>query len=230
MMKHMHRFFQLLIVALVITSCKKTKEVRGVTSLNIINVAAVSPAPTLKFGSNATTIANNSYTLFSLVSGTNKLYVYPVGDSSHPYYNNTITTAGGIYSLFISNATDAVLIKDTIPYRKDSTFGVRFINMSPGSPALSINLKGKANGSEVSSLPYKSYTEFKTYNARINKSSDSTYAFVIRKAGTGDSLTTYTVAYTGGNFVTPRFQNITLVLRGIINGTPSFGVTKENNY
>src|SRR6266480_1853449 len=203
-MKRLNQLLTVFFLSFLIGSCKKDEvKLTPLASLNIIN--AVVGGMAIKLNTLPTTIAYNANSQFTLLAGNSSIYVYPVGDSSHPYYSNTIQTANGsYYSLFLSGQAptiDTILIKDVVPYRADSTFGLRFINLSPNSPAVSVNLTGGANGSEVASLPYKSITEFKTYPGLA---ANATTSFEIRNAATGTVLVTYTFNSTNP---IPRFHN-----------------------
>ena len=71
-----------------------------------------------------------------------------------------------IFSLLLCGDTlapDAVIIKENIPYRTDSTAGIRFINLSPNSTPLSITLSTSDTVNEVTALAYKKYTEYLSY-------------------------------------------------------------------
>src|SRR2546421_5258721 len=109
------------LAAIILTACKKDKV--GLTPLASLNVTnAVVGGAIAKLGSNATTVSNNNFAQFGLKAGENNLYVWPVGDSLHPYYNEAkfSINEGEIYSLFLAGtpgAVEAIKIKETIPYR-----------------------------------------------------------------------------------------------------------------
>src|SRR5882724_10240946 len=97
------------LVLLTFTSCKKDNiETTPLTSLNITN--AIVGGTTAKLGSNATTVANNAFTQYALKAGENNLYIWPVGDSLHPYYTQDkfSTNNGEVYSLFLAGTPGAV--------------------------------------------------------------------------------------------------------------------------
>lgn len=131
----------------------------------------------------------------------------------------------GTYSLYLTGRSpnfESVIVKEDIPYRTDSVAGVRFINLSPNSDPISVNITGNANGSEVASLAYKASTDFKAYPAKFVNLS---YAFQVRNASTGALLASYTLA-------TPRMLNVTLAFRGLVGttGTTAPVITRVNNY
>jgi hypothetical protein len=111
-------------------------------------------------------------------------------------------------------------VKENIPYRTDTTAGIRFINLSPDSPPLNITLSTSPTVNEVSNLRYKQYTDFKSYPANYN----SSYIFQVRDT-TGNLLKSYTLR--ASSF--PLFANITLVIRGLMNGSPAMNFTLVKN-
>lgn len=213
--------------------CRKDKaEPVPLSSITITNVV-VGGAQAMLGNHTATiqNINNNSGVNFSIPAGKSQLYVWPVGDSLHPYYNQSLTSAPQeIYSLFLTGtpaAVDTLLIRENLPVHNDSTFGVRFINLAPGSPAVKLTLSTSATVSELGDVSYKQASAFKIYPA---SSTNTTYNFQIRNAAT-DALIS-SVAFSGTSAATgiPRFNNITLVLRGLVNGTPAAGITRVNHY
>lgn len=212
-----------MLAALGFTACTKTSisstSLTPLSSLNVTNAVVGGSTLTLNV-TNGQTVTNNSYAQFSLVAGQTKVNLFPAATPNTPYYNQTLSMANGsYYSLFLSGASssaiDATLINETYQNYTDSLCGVRFINLSPGSNPISVNLIGSVNGSEVTSLAYKAYTDFKQYPA---KKTNTSYAFQIRDATTDNLITSYTLS-------TPYFHNVTIVLRGLVNGTPAAGVT-----
>ncbi|MBO9572665.1 MAG: hypothetical protein J7497_10740 [Chitinophagaceae bacterium] len=215
----------LLLLVSMITSCEKGDiKTTPLTSLAIVN--AVNGGTAVRNGSNATVIANNSYAPTALIAGDNNLYIWPVGDSANPYFTTSKFTTNDreVYSLFLCgtpDAVDGITIKENIPYRTDSTAGIRFINLAPESQPLSITLAASPTVNEVTDLSYKNITEFKTYAGLYN----SEYTFEIRDATTAapaDPLATFSLSAAQ----VPRFANITLVIRQ--NGT-SVAVFRVNN-
>jgi hypothetical protein len=227
-MKYLNQLITLLCAIIFIASCKKDEiETFFVTSLTTVN--AVVGGAGMKLGSQATTISNNSFAQLSLLAGSNDLYVWPVADSLHPYFSNSkfVTQDREVYSLFVcgqAGSTEGVIIKEDIPYRTDSTAGIRFINLSPNSKPLNITLSTTPTINEASNLAYKQYTEFKTYPGLYN----SAYIFQIRDASTASPATPLATFSLTASSV-PRFSNATLVIRGLVGATPALGVTRVNN-
>lgn len=209
-------------IALMLISCSKSSvKTTPLASLEIVNAVINSPGANL--GSNPNTVYPGSYGQFGLIAGNSAIYVWPVGDSSQPYFNNNVTTVnGGIYSLFLAGGltgVDTLLVHDTIPSYSDSSAGIRFINLSPGTNPVSIDIMGMANGSEAASLPYESITSFKKYSAN---SANTNYNFEIRDAVSDSLLYSFSQA-------PALFKNITIVIDGQLSDG-SFGIFTVNNY
>jgi len=220
-MKYLNQLTTLLFAATIMSSCKKDEiKLTELVSINITN--AIVSGTTAKMGSNTTTISNNGFAQFGLVAGSNNLYIYPSTDSLHPYYNNSITTnSGEVYSLFLGGTTsaiDAVLVKESIPYRTDSTAGIRFINLANNNGALTVTLSTTPTINEVTGLAYKSYTEFKSYPGLYN----SAPTFQVRKS---DGTLLASFAFTVSTI--PRFANVTLVIRENGTGVSLFRVNND---
>jgi hypothetical protein len=227
-MKHANTLFILLLAGLIVISCKKD-EVKTTPLASLTMVNTVNGGAAVRLGSNLTSVANNGSAQLALVAGENNLYVWPTGDSAHPYYTAPKFNAEdrGVYSLFLtgtSAAPEGLMVKETIPYRTDSTAGIRFINLAPNTAnkALNITLSTTTTTNEVANLAFKQYTDFKTYPGLYN----STYTFQVRNdtsAAPKAPLATFALAAS----VVPRFANITLVIRQ--NGTSGIGVFRVNN-
>jgi hypothetical protein len=220
-----------LILIILFASCKKNDVLTvPLASLNVTN--AIFGGSSVKLGSYAANISNNNYVQFGLSEGNNDVYVWPIGDSAHPYYTysklNVYRTES--YSLFLTGVPSAVvgvLVKDNITYKTDSSFGIRFINLAPNIAAVSINQANNTTGSEVENLSYKSYTDFKTYRPF---SPLSVLTFEIRNAANGSLLAVYkfgpSPAVSPAN-IAPITANITLVIRQ--NGSTGVTVFRVNN-
>lgn len=220
------RYFNLLIFVSLVGlafSCKKN-EIPVHSSGSIVIVNAILNGKAVKFGSNTTVISNNSYAYYNLPTGSPEIYLWPVGDSLNPYYTSNkdfVIEQGDIYSLYLAGSIaspNAILVKEFIPIRNDSTAGIRFINLSQYPSSLNITLASSPGTDELSSLSYKGITEFKSYPALYN----STYTFQIRDVSTKEILTTYSFQPS----TIPRFANVTLVIRG---QSGSIGVSRVNN-
>jgi len=215
----MRSLYILTLALLTVTACKKSATL-SLPSASLLVANGVVGGGTLTLNPTVQTVGNNAWNIFPLLPGdgnidlSNKAVTPAVS-----YYKGTIKVADlDNYSLFLGGASpaqvDAVLIKESYQNYNDSVCGVRFINLSPNSNPISVNLAGSANGSEVSSLAYRSYSDFKQYPAT---KANASYIFEIRDAGTGNKITSYSLP-------TPYFHNVTLMLGGLVGGTPAVGI------
>lgn len=231
-MKHVNQLTLLLISILFLISCEKNpSEIIPLASLKIVNT--VTSGYPVKLGSYSTVVNNNAHADFVLRPGNPEIYVYPATDSLHPYYNNSKSTTvneGEISTLFLTGDTispEGIMVKENLPVRIDSVAGVRFINLSPGSPAVKVVLSTSNTVSEFGDIAYKQLTDFKSYPAL---STNTSYKFEVRDAATDILITSITMSGTSLTSFVPRFRNVTLVLRGIVAGSPSAGITRVNHY
>lgn len=233
-------------------ACKKdNKSPQGGASLTIVN-AVVGSAPLFTNFNGTTPLASYiggqklfygkysaSSNEFSSYVGETHLALFQLPDTnahSVPLYNLTLNIPmNTIHSLFLVGlvgSPDTLYTVDSPPYHpaSDSSVGIRFVNLSPGSDPISINLQGQSNGSEISSLPYKGLTSFKPYPAVYNADH---YTFELRNAMTGDLLRTYTMSGvnngsgTNKNNNSWRYRNFTLAL---IGNPGSVNTLLINNY
>jgi hypothetical protein len=180
-MKHtLHILISAIVFAL--ASCSKQSTPPGTASLTLINaVPGSTPSLVTNFGGTGPiTWYNNALKLVygtagntnqtGSYNGVQKLAIYRFPDTlvqSKPLFNLTLDLKqGAIYTLFLTGTLtnpDTLFTTDTPPYHPptDSTLGIRFVNLSPGSTPVSVNIAGNANGSEVSSLPFKGITGYK---------------------------------------------------------------------
>jgi hypothetical protein len=137
------------------------------------------------------------------------------------YELNIPVALNSIQTLFLAgnlHQPDTFLVKDEpLTFAiEDSSMSFRFVNLSPGSAPVNVNLQGKASGSEVASLSYKNITAFRKYKA---DASISQYVFEFRDAATEELLTTLSVdgINAPGNENAPnlwRRRNFTIVFDG----------------
>ena len=232
------------------SSCQKTgtaPTVPGPAAFTVVNaipnsapvipVINTSSATLIDYFINANAIGYGRFYEYSPPSGNDTVFVVQQNSDTLNigpkgvgliFYNILDLKVEDVYSLFLTgtdtSSPDYLFTTDSLPYHSqtDSTVGIRFVNLSTGSNPMSINLEGSSNGSEVSSLPYKSITGFKNYisNSTVTNSG---YLFVIRDVATGDSLTSYTLQGIGlGNGIGPAdpngnplvFKNVTIAVYG----------------
>ena len=94
-MTYLNHFSTMALVAFLAGSCKKsTVETSPLASLNITN--AVVGGKTVKLNSNLVDSATNyNFKAFGLNAGNTNIYVYPTGDSTHPYFTSVVPTSTG---------------------------------------------------------------------------------------------------------------------------------------
>lgn len=227
------------------TSCSKEASVPSTASLTIINAVAGSNALVLNFSASPLEWYQIAPKLFynkffnqhqiNSYSGKQNLSIYQYPDTlpGKSFLQVPLDlTEGSVSTLFVTGTTttpDILLTTDYPPPHAitDSVTGIRFVNLSAGSAPVSINIQGQPNGSEITSLPYKSITGFHNYAATYDKSS---ITFECRDVSTGTLLASYTAeglnnTVTNEGIVnTWRYRNFTLALMGLPDGT---GVTKQ---
>ncbi|MBS1605714.1 MAG: DUF4397 domain-containing protein [Bacteroidetes bacterium] len=244
-----------------VVSCSKQSVPPSPPSLTVIN-AVVGSAPlvtdltgagAITWFSGADKIAYNSYSTADYGDnnqlpsspGLQRLALYQYPDTlpqAKPLYNLTLTLPpGSINSLFLMGTVDepdTLFVADQLPVSaiSDSVAGIRFVNLSPHSAPVSINLSGRANGSEVAALSYKGITAFTGYPATQDIAS---YSFEFRDAATGTLLATYTADGINNAESDPynptkiwRNRNTTLALLGVAGGSgdQALSVLMINNY
>lgn len=207
--------------AIALVSCEKSDiKTMPLSSLTIAN--AIAGTSELKLGSNTTGTFLGGAGQYTLVAGNNNLYIWPTEDSLHPVYNQPVDMQNGhIYTLFLAGdvggTVDAELVEEDIPVHMDSTCGIRFINMAPGSPNMSVMITGNATH-EISDLEYKEKSWFFNYPAKMD---NPEYSFDIVDNTTGDLLTSVIIP-------TPRFKNTTLAITG--SAETGYSVVQVNHY
>lgn len=212
-------------------SCKK-EAVPGVASLIAINTIKGSNPLYINFKNEGQVPYSTGGSLMygfgiqiNSYSGLQRLRLFHYPDTmskDDPLFDLQLNMpVSSVNTLFLTgtlNAPDTVLIRESIPFipGSDSSMALRFINLSQGSDAISINLKGHNNGSEVNSIAYKNITEFKKY-AVLHSVNE--YVFEFRNAITGDSITTYTIPKINGEENSDRnqwrYRSFTLALTGV---------------
>jgi hypothetical protein len=227
-------------------SCKKNNVdlPSGGSSLTIVNALVGSSSLVPNFNDNApllyySTAQQISYASayeFGNYSGNIQLALSDITDTTHTVFKQMVSLPKNtISSLYITGtlaAPEGFQTTDHPPYHapSDSTVGIRFVNLSPGSSPVSVNLQGGASGAEVTSLAYKNVTAFKNYAATYKIAS---YVFEFRDVATGILLASYTL--NGVNYGdngdqnqnNVRWKNITIALNGVPGSQGTFQI---NNY
>lgn len=226
-----------ILLTLIFSSCKKSKLLPPSASLTMVNAMPGADILTTNFNGTNTNLfkfaRKMNYKLFavsmnqfSAYTGAQqvKIYKWPdTTDKSLPLLDfNLDLPEASITSVFLTGtpaAPEVVINRDDIPFitTGDSVMAVRFINLSPGSGPVSVNIKGEADGSTVASLPYKSLTSFSRFDV---KSAIPGYDFEFRDAGSGQLLATFQ-AKEINQFDSNRwrYRSFTIILTGLPGGT-----------
>jgi hypothetical protein len=218
--------------------CKKTADTLPnpqLSSITIIN--AVLDAGPVKFNHYKTglsyedlsdSINYGSSLEYPIISGNQPLAVVLSRDTSTILYHNTYDfTPFKSYSMYTAGIlpnTKNFFFEDNIPVHKDSTVGVRFINLSMDSKPVSINVQGSSQ-SDFSNVAYGQISQFKSYPADMNSNPNQNYTFEVRDLSSGVLLTTFTWYFS-------VFKNNTLVISGLVNASNYNAITvfQVNNY
>ncbi|MBO9573130.1 MAG: hypothetical protein J7497_13145 [Chitinophagaceae bacterium] len=221
-----HNQLLLLFAIVLFASCEKDEfQTTQLASLRIVN--AIVGGTTARLNSITSNINNNSSNAFVVLTGRPDIYVYPVGDSLNPYFHANKTQqveANEAFSLFLSGipgAIESLWVKDNYPVHSDSTFGVRFINLTANSIPVNITLATTSTINEFENIGYQQLTEYKTFFAN-NENQNLT--FQVRSSADPNNILASLPVSTSA----PRFKNITLVFRGDMTG--AVGLTRVNNY
>ncbi len=204
-----------IILTILAGSCIKTATPPGTSSLTLVNatVGADTLKPNLNADGQPLLFYKNAYPLqyglyqttdeFNFYSGPQRLALYHYPDtSSHstPVFDLRLDLpVNSINTLFLTGTLaqpDTMLVTEHIPVyaASDSVAGIRFVNLSAGSGAIRINLKGKPTGNDVNGLPYKGITDFLKYPATSKIGNDT---FEIRDAIRDSVITSYIATRVG---------------------------------
>jgi hypothetical protein len=243
-----------IMLTIVLISCKKNE-----TSLPVISsltlVDAVPGSAKLYINMNGTapakgyTYSGASYLKYGDFAPDNKLTTFnekqPIGLFQYPDTNATSKplfdlqlqlNKGSINSLFLIGTVtnpDHLLVADVPLFheQRDSTFGIRFANLSYQSKPVSIYLIANGEQKEIDGLAYKGITGYKNYLA-FAKTGD--YKFEFRDKESQKVLATYVVAGVNNDPVNLwRYRNFTLALIGLPEATDTQQMQRTmliNNY
>lgn len=225
------KYIMLCLVSILLLGACKKSEVPTVAFADIRIVNAVYGAPILKLNSGTRdSVMGYNGNLFTLFAGNNNLVVYPVKDSSHPYYTSMKTfSAGTVFSLFLTGLptqVDSFFVQDNIPpYYQDSTVGVRCVNLSTAKSIYHVTLASDSTTSVFSGLGYKTISAFRKFPL-LSTIPAGSVTFQVRDVN-GKMVTSYTLpasansTYTQISIANSRNRNITLVIRGSIDSSSS---------
>lgn len=243
-MKNKIKFILIVTCASGVFSCTKQEiESKPLAAVNVINVAVNagtvqvnntgSPVSWLSYNGSAGKVNYAASGVFSIPATNFPVTIVPQADTLHPIFNDNIgAAAGDIYSLYLIGQTspyETLLLKENsggsgkIQPVADSSINVRVINLSANAPAVNVTLSTSTTINEFSNLAYKESSDFKNYPAA--STNPASYTFQVRKVSDNSLVTSVSVSTT-----TYKSKNITLVLRGLVSGSPSAGITIVRNY
>lgn len=238
--------YALALLFLAFNACKKIENTDvQLVAINVVNINPdISPIKV-----NLSNRNTNWSTINTQVDyGANGLYYAPVGtltlkavaasDTGRLLLNANLNLTGKLYTLYLlgnSMTAEHMLVEESnFPYIRldqpkapsvDSVVNIRFTNLSSNSPALKINIEGRA-ASEVTNLTYKSSSNWKAY---ANNGEGVSYIFEVRNAATNDFLFSYTFVADQSNL----FRNVTLVIKGdygTTSGSNAFSISPINYF
>ncbi|HMI04010.1 MAG TPA: DUF4397 domain-containing protein [Pedobacter sp.] len=245
----MKKILILLIAGLVIQSCKKEESSPALASITVVN-AAIDVAAAKAYASDkqvywsaipaadAVNFASSKH--FGVFTGSKNVIAVNSADTTKTLYRNSSEfNEGGLNTLFLCGQTGSYegvyLADEVLPNYTEEVVGIRFINLSPNSPAISVNLTATPTVNEASGVAYKQKSEFKIYPASTVTTG---IAFQVKNATTGDLLAKYNLPatavspYTTATVAQARLKNVTLVIKGLVGGTGTnaFGVFPVPHY
>jgi len=216
------------------TACKKGDPApAGLTALNVINASTDVPSvavnftiPPTPFYKQQAVVGYGSVAEYGNLPGSLPLTLVSSADTTQNLFQGTLNIGKGkIFSLYICGTlprVDTLLMQDNIPVHRDSTSGLRIINLSPDSGPLSVNIAG-ASATDFTPLAYKQISAFKSYPVTSAIINNGGYNFEV-KDGSGNVVATFS----WNNSFFP-FKNYTMVISGLASQS-SVQVFQVNNF
>ena len=213
------------------SACEKDKtEYKATANINVINATIGTGAVKVNPGAGsgfsyaaATSLPTYTASMYGAFTGNNAVTVVSATDTTKTLFQRSIDLQP-ISTLYLSGQAPTVdtmfRVEQNLPYiaaavaNPDNSVCIRFVNLSPNSVPLSINIKSTTTvPNEVTALPYKGISPFKKYDALTTTPN---YVFEIRNAATNAILFT-TQAYTIANI---RYKTISFVIKGLMPPYP----------
>ncbi len=239
------KYLYILIIAIGLLSCQKDEVFKTSSSINIIN--AVVDLPSIKVNPSGQMVSYTKITDIVNFSAS-KMYFADIGrheivavsniDTTKIVFKQTYDFQPGFYTAYLTGHApnidtmfrkeiDMPFIKTdvVIPNTSDNVTFMRFVNLSPNSPALKINIKNSIIN-EVDNFSYKGISAWKPYDNKLTGTTN--YIFEVRNATTNAILLTYTFGATSTN----KFKNVALVIKGLVggSGTNALGIFPSNYF
>jgi len=239
-MKTYYKIVVLLLISNLVLSCEDDNRFPNLaTSLKVFHAAVDAPAVHVDYFNTDIAFATNPILAFG---SSTRLTLPPeeqreilfisAEDTLSQLLSTTVSLPRGeIGTLFLAGQgenIEGLFLEDNIPVLTDSLVGVRFINLSPDSGPISVNLTGEA-GNLSSGLNFKDASGYQELTATSDIAS---YSFEFKDLD-GNVIATSSVA------LFPFFQqplvrrNLTLALIGLADdgsGGSSLAISRINNY
>jgi len=227
-----------LVLFTVLLACKKesNEKLDPPATVNVINAVVGLGQIKLNidagsgfYWSRASGLDYGGYRQYSSFTGTKNIKAVTTADTNKVVFNRTIDLSA-ISTLYLTgqapNVDTIFRNEKNIPFVSFENINpefacyVRFVNMAPDSPPLSVNIKS-TNSAEVTGLAYKAVSAFKKYPAL---STTGDYVFEITNSVTGAKLGEYTM-----NTNLSRYKTVSLVITGLTSPN-SINVTQANYF
>ncbi len=151
--------------------------------VTFIQASPDQPALDLYFNSNRVNsypvYYNTDIDYFRAYAGKRTINLYNQGTLTTVFSDTATLVQNAVYSMFLANKVsnpELVILKDTLNKPASGMAGVRFINLSPDAPAVSLAIQG---GSVLTTnKPYKGFSSF------IPVAGNTTYTFQILQGTT----------------------------------------------
>lgn len=232
-MKNLHILW--IFSLIVVSGCKKDKEnLQNPASINVVNAAIGLGSIKLHSGiddhftwakipDEVPYGSNFSYDSFV---GNRSVSIVSTSDTTRKIIQTTLNLKS-IQTLYLIGQypdIDTMFREETnLPFimaaklDPDSSVYIRFVNLSPDSQKIRVNIESTPAQDEVTNLGFKGVSTFKKYTA---KGTASDYTFEIRDVVSNALIMSYTF-YINQN----RYKTVSLVLRGLISGTGADAVS-----
>ncbi len=179
-------FATLVGTAVLLNSCKNdiNQTTPAIAALTVVNAYPTNTALDFYLGNervNNTGLAfGEKISYFQAYEGLRTAVVTATGTTTPNLVSKSITLKGGIYhSLYVIGKetadVDFILVEDTLTNPAANKVNIRFANLSPDAPALSLELVG--DETSFDDLAYKAFTPFKSVNGVKSK-------FILREKAT----------------------------------------------
>jgi hypothetical protein len=237
----------LIIIAICFINCKKDIDVsKPISTINVINAAidigsirVNATGKAVSYLATVDPVAYSSNKFYYSEAGFQQLIAVKAIDTTQIIFKQSVDLRNGFNTLYLAgmspeidtlfrHESDIQFIKTdiTTPTSQEYITYLRFVNLSPNSTALKINIKNTPT-SELSDFTYKSISKWKPY---VNNLPGPTiYIFEIRRIDTNELVLTYTFNANSTN----RFRNVSLVIKGLLgasSGVNTFGIFQVNYF